>query len=90
MKRAVHQVKHLGQDIEFKGLLFGIHPGCWIVSKKDAKRLCEAYGYRLPRCGYDRMLDDTGRNFVSNYSNAEYRVWLQRDQYDYTQTGEFE
>lgn len=66
----------------FKGKRFGYSAGCWIVSKKIAKQICEVFGYKLPRCGYDRMLDDTGHNYVTNISNAEYRVSLRGESYD--------
>ena len=63
----------------------GFTPGCWKISRAQAKALC---GGTLPRCGYEREIKSeagyvwnegrtrqfptTFRAYVANHSNAEF------------------
>ena len=87
LKRAVHNVTY--RDIQFKGWLYALDPGMWVVSTRTAKRICELHGCQLPRIGYDRMLDDVGRNYVSNWAGS-YVLTLRPESYDFERTGKFE
>lgn len=89
MHRATDIVTIRPSGYTFKGKRYGLTPGCWIVSKKVAREICKLYGFDLPKCGYERILDETQRNYVSNISNAQYRVSLRYESYDHAFTGRF-
>lgn len=88
LRRAVHIVTHRPTGYTFKGKLFGLSAGSWIVTRKVAEQLCNHHGFDLPRVGYDRMLDETGYNYVSNEA-GRFRVSLRCENYDHAPTGTF-
>ena len=89
--RAVHTVTVRNGDKSHtcEGLLFGLDAGCWIVKKSDALKVCRLFGTELPRVGYDRMLDSTGYNYMTNESGTRFRVSLRWENYDHAPKGYF-
>ena len=90
LRRALHTVTIRPSGYTFQGKLFGLTHGCWIVEKKVAREICRLFGCDLPRCGYDRKLGDGWDSFVTNESDARYRVTLGSKMcYDVAPTGRF-
>lgn len=89
LKRQVDTVTLRPSGITFKGKRFGLSSGCWIVSRAVASLICTNYCTDLPSIGYDRMLDDTGYNYVTNIAGAQFRVSLRGESYDCAPTGKF-
>lgn len=61
----------------FVGYRYGFTPGCWIVSKGVASKICKLFNVELPRWGHDRLLDQGHgwKSFITHHG-IHYRVTL--------------
>jgi hypothetical protein len=92
MKRAVDKVTVTGPHgmVKFRGRLFGLTPGCWIVGRRTARKLLDAFGLttnRLPKCGWETQLTNDLGNWLSQEAWG-FRIRL-NDHYTYKFTGTF-